>query len=142
LHWAELAQNRFVRVLSSVTLIFSGGTPLLVQIFLIYFGIPQLFSFTLPITISILPVCPCFEFKLRGVYGRDLPFRDPIIDYGQTEAARSLGMSHFQAMRYIILPQAFKVVVPPLGNEFIAMLKDSLCWRLLPLKKLMYTERS
>jgi polar amino acid transport system permease protein len=41
------------------------------------------------------------------------------------EAARSLGMSHLQAMRYIILPQAFKVILPPMGNEFIALLKDS-----------------
>lgn len=47
------------------------------------------------------------------------------IDKGQFEAARSLGMSKFQTMRYIILPQAIKRVLPPLGNDFIAMLKDS-----------------
>lgn len=47
------------------------------------------------------------------------------IPRGQMEAARSVGMSHFQAMRYIILPQAIRVVLPPLGNDFIAMLKDS-----------------
>jgi polar amino acid transport system permease protein len=47
------------------------------------------------------------------------------IPKGQTEAARSLGMSYFQAMRYVILPQAIRVVLPPLGNDFIAMLKDT-----------------
>jgi polar amino acid transport system permease protein len=47
------------------------------------------------------------------------------IDKGQMEAARSLGMSYMQAMRYIILPQAVRRVLPPLGNDFIAMLKDS-----------------
>jgi len=47
------------------------------------------------------------------------------IPRGQTEAARSLGMSYFQSMRYVILPQAIRVVLPPLGNDFIAMLKDS-----------------
>jgi polar amino acid transport system permease protein len=47
------------------------------------------------------------------------------IPKGQNEAARSLGMTHNQAMRHIILPQAFKVVLPPLGNEFISLLKDS-----------------
>jgi ABC-type amino acid transport system permease subunit len=47
------------------------------------------------------------------------------IHRGQMEAARSLGMSYFQAMRYVILPQAIRVVLPPLGNDFIAMLKDS-----------------
>jgi polar amino acid transport system permease protein len=47
------------------------------------------------------------------------------IPKGQMEAARSLGMSYFQAMRYIILPQAVRVILPPIGNEFIALLKDS-----------------
>jgi len=47
------------------------------------------------------------------------------IEHGQMEAARSLGMSYFQAMRYVILPQAIRVILPPLGNDFIAMLKDS-----------------
>jgi polar amino acid transport system permease protein len=47
------------------------------------------------------------------------------IERGQMEAARSLGMSYFQAMRYVILPQAIRVILPPLGNDFIAMLKDS-----------------
>ena len=47
------------------------------------------------------------------------------ISKGQMEAARSLGMTYFQAMRYVILPQAFRVVLPPMGNEFITLLKDS-----------------
>jgi polar amino acid transport system permease protein len=47
------------------------------------------------------------------------------IPKGQMEAARSLGMSYFQAMRHVVLPQAFRVILPPVGNEFISMLKDS-----------------
>ena len=47
------------------------------------------------------------------------------VDIGQTEAGRSLGLNWFQTMRYVVMPQAFKRVIPPLGNEFIAMLKDS-----------------
>ncbi len=47
------------------------------------------------------------------------------IPKGQMEAARSLGMSPFQAMRHVVLPQAFRVILPPMGNEFIALLKDS-----------------
>jgi polar amino acid transport system permease protein len=47
------------------------------------------------------------------------------IPKGQVEAARSLGMTYFQAMRYVILPQAIRVILPPVGNEFIALLKDS-----------------
>ena len=47
------------------------------------------------------------------------------IDKGQTEASRSLGFSHWQTMRYVILPQAWRTILPPVGNEFIALLKDS-----------------
>jgi len=61
------------------------------------------------------------------------------IDRGQTEAARSLGMSHWQSMRYIILPQAIKRVIPPLGNEFIAMLKDSSLVMVIGIEELLYS---
>jgi polar amino acid transport system permease protein len=57
---------------------------------------------------------------------------------GQMEAARSLGMSHFQAMRYIILPQAIRVVLPPLGNDFISMLKDSSLATVLAVRELTH----
>lgn len=61
------------------------------------------------------------------------------IDRGQSEAARSLGMTQGQALRYIILPQAFKRVIPPLGNEFIAMLKDSSLVAVIALEELFYS---
>ncbi len=74
-----------------------------------------------PLARGILGLAICY-----GAYLAEL-FRAGIqsIGRGQMEAARSLGMSYLQAMRYIILPQAFRVVLPPLGNEFIAMLKDT-----------------
>jgi polar amino acid transport system permease protein len=74
-----------------------------------------------PLSRGILGLAICY-----GAYLAEL-FRAGIqsIGRGQMEAARSLGMSYLQAMRYIILPQAFRVVLPPLGNEFIAMLKDT-----------------
>lgn len=61
------------------------------------------------------------------------------IERGQMEAARSLGMSHFQAMRYIILPQAIRVVLPPLGNDFISMLKDSSLATVLAVRELTHS---
>jgi len=60
------------------------------------------------------------------------------IERGQMEAARSLGMSYFQAMRYIILPQAIKRILPPLGNDFIAMLKDSSLISVLAVRELTH----
>ena len=61
-----------------------------------------------------------------GAYGSEV-FRAGIssIHHGQMEAARSLGMNYLQAMRYVILPQAVRVILPPIGNEFVALLKDS-----------------
>lgn len=61
------------------------------------------------------------------------------IERGQMEAARSLGMSHFQAMRYIIMPQAIRVVLPPLGNDFISILKDSSLASILAIRELTHT---
>jgi polar amino acid transport system permease protein len=58
------------------------------------------------------------------------------IERGQMEAARSLGMSHFQAMRHIILPQAIRTVLPPLGNDFISMMKDSSLASILAVREL------
>lgn len=135
----RMAQNKLIRYLSSAYIDFFRGTPLLVQIFLIYFGVPQLFSFTLPDNYQYIAGAIALSLNC-GAYTAEI-FRSGIqsIDYGQAEAARSLGMSHFQSMRYIILPQAFKVVVPPLGNEFIAMLKDSSLLAILAIEELMYT---
>lgn len=59
------------------------------------------------------------------------------VDKGQMEASRSLGMTHRQTMCYIILPQAFRRIIPPLGNEFIAMLKDSSLVSVIALEELM-----
>ncbi len=63
------------------------------------------------------------------------------IPKGQTEAARSLGMSYFQAMRYVILPQAIRRVMPPLGNDFIAMLKDSSLISVIALPEVLQSGR-
>ncbi|MDQ9748624.1 ABC transporter permease subunit, partial [Acinetobacter baumannii] len=59
------------------------------------------------------------------------------VDKGQLEAARSLGMSHKEAMRHVILPQAFKLVIPPLGNEFVMLLKDTSLLAAIGLSEIM-----
>jgi polar amino acid transport system permease protein len=95
------------------------------------------------------------EIDLRGIpsaviglsigYGAYITevFRGGIesIHRGQMEAARSLGMSYFQAMRYVILPQAIRVILPPLGNDFIAMLKDSSLISVIALPELLQRGR-
>ncbi|MCG8483358.1 MAG: amino acid ABC transporter permease [Clostridia bacterium] len=104
------------------------GTPILVQILLFYFGLPQILSsiFNMKVTFTAIVAGMIVCSINSGAYVAEI-FRAGIqsIDKGQMEAARSLGLSHTQAMRYIILPQAFKRVLPPLGNEFIVLLKET-----------------
>lgn len=119
---ARLSKVRIVYLLSTMYVDFIRGTPLLVQIFLIYFALPMLIGKRIDPFIAAITACSVNS----GAYVAEI-FRAGIqsIDKGQMEAGRSLGMTWAQTMRFIILPQAFKRVIPPLGNEFIAMLKDS-----------------
>ena len=98
------------------------GTPMLVQIFLIYFALPMVIGERINPFVAAVAACSINS----GAYVSEI-FRAGIqsVDKGQMEAGRSLGLSWMQTMRYIILPQAFKHVIPPLGNEFISMTKET-----------------
>ena len=119
---ARISHVRLLRMLAEVYVEFFRGTPLLVQIFLFYFALPVLTGQRIDPFIAAISACGINS----GAYVAEI-FRAGIqsVDEGQMEAGRSLGMTWLQTMRYIIVPQAFKRVIPPLGNEFIAMLKDS-----------------
>lgn len=119
---ARLSSNFIVKSLATVYVDFIRGTPLLVQIFIIYFALPLILGQRIDPFIAAITACGINS----GAYVAEI-FRAGIqsIDRGQMEAGRSLGMTWTQTMQYIILPQAFKRIIPPLGNEFIAMLKDS-----------------
>ncbi len=124
-----------LRVLSGLYVLVFRGTPVIVQIFFVYFGANLLFGF------NLIPRTANFGlFQLdgaafagivalsinEGAYMREI-IRAGIdsIDKGQMEAAKSLGMRHGLAMRRIVLPQAARVIVPPLGNEFNNMMKNT-----------------
>ena len=119
---ARICHVKVLRALATVYIDFLRGTPLLVQIFLIYFALPMVVGQRVDPFIAAITACGINS----GAYIAEI-FRAGIqaIDEGQMEAGRSLGMTWVQTMRYIIVPQAFKNIVPPLGNEFIALLKDS-----------------
>ena len=118
----RLSDFRILRWLGNVYVDFIRGTPLLIQIFLVYFALPSIIGHRVVAFFAAISACSINS----GAYVAEV-FRGGIqsIDVGQMEAGRSLGMTWWQTMRYIILPQAFKRIIPPLGNEFIAMLKDS-----------------
>jgi His/Glu/Gln/Arg/opine family amino acid ABC transporter permease subunit len=117
-----LSERRAVRAPARVYVNFFRGTPLIWQLSVFYFG------FLLGLQIRLSPfVAAAIVFALNtGAYAAEV-FRAGIqsIERGQVEAARSLGMSYLQAMRYAIVPQAIRRVIPPLLNEFVILIKDT-----------------
>ena len=116
---AQISRVAFFRIPAKIYVDFLRGTPLLVQIFMIYFALPLLIGTRIDPFIAAIVACSIAyiaEIFRAGIQS---------IDKGQMEAGRSLGLNWSQTMRFIIIPQAFKRIIPPLGNEFIAMLKDS-----------------
>lgn len=112
------------------------GTPLLLQLFIIYYGVSNYVQ---------IPPFPSAVLALgihNGAYIGEI-FRGTIqsISTGQMEAARSIGMSYTMAMKRIILPQAFKRAIPPLGNQFIIALKDSSLASTITVSELLLTSR-
>ena len=97
------------------------GTPLLVQLFIVFFGFPKIGVIIQPIPAGII----VFSLSI-GAYSSEV-FRAAILSIpkGQWEAASSLGMNYARSLKRIILPQAFKISIPPLANSFIALVKDT-----------------
>lgn len=116
----KLSSYQFLKDIATVYITVVRGTPLLVQIFLFYFIVANIFELERFVA-GVLALGIFF-----GAYMAEI-LRGAIqsIDKGQLEAANSLGISNFQAMRYIILPQAFKRALPTLVGEMIALVKDS-----------------
>ncbi|MBQ2381983.1 MAG: amino acid ABC transporter permease [Succinivibrio sp.] len=119
---AELSSYRLLRIPAKVYVDIIRGTPLLVQIFIIYFALPNIINMRIEPYIAAVVACSINS----GAYVAEI-FRSGIqsIDKGQFEAGRSLGLTWPQTMKMIVVPQAFRRTIPQLGNEFIAMLKDS-----------------
>ncbi len=100
---------------------FFRGTPLLLQLFFIYYGLPSLGITMRPSMAAILGLGLNYSAYLAEIIRAGIQS----IGKGQMEAAQVLGMSYVQAMRYVIIPQTYKRILPPVGNEFIALIKDT-----------------
>jgi len=128
-----MKQSKFkpLKVFATAYIEFVRGTPLLVQLFIIYYG--------LPLNLTEIPAGVVALSLNSGAYVAEI-IRSGIeaIDKGQMEAARSLGMTHAQSMRFIILPQAIKNILPVLGNEFITIVKESSIVSVIGVSEIMY----
>jgi polar amino acid transport system permease protein len=135
---ARISANPITQGISGFYVSFFRGTPLIVQMFLIYSALPQVggnLQGSYPGMPDWLEQFYVLEPAIAGTlalglnYGAYLTeiFRAGIqsVSGGQGEAADALGMTYAQKMRKVVLPQAFRVIIPPTGNEFIAMLKDT-----------------
>jgi polar amino acid transport system permease protein len=131
----RISKSKLISGLSTIYVEVVRGIPLLVQLIFWYFAFPSVIQglgnrFNIeslkgylanPIAMAILGLTFCYAAYMSEIYRAGIQS----ISKGQMEAARSLGMSYAQAMRHIILPQALRVILPPVGNEFISLLKDS-----------------
>lgn len=126
---AKRSRFKILRALATVYVDVLRGTPLLVQVLILAYGVPQLIKTTFGIQFNweqriIVGFIAC-GINSSAYMAEIIRSGLQAIDRGQAEAARSLGLSNGQTMRYIIVPQAFKIIVPALGNEFITLIKET-----------------
>ncbi|MNC39162.1 Inner membrane amino-acid ABC transporter permease protein YecS [compost metagenome] len=134
----RMSKWRVLRFIASAWVEFLRGTPMLVQLFLIHYGLPEFGLEFSPIqsgaiTLTINSSAYLAEIFRAGIQG---------VDRGQVEAARSLGMKQGMTMRYIVLPQALKNVLPAIGNEFITIIKESSIVSMIGVADLLFEART
>jgi len=135
---AKLSKNGVIYGLATFYTSLFRGLPLLMQIYIIYLGLPQVGYVIGAVPAGILALSLCY-----GAYMTEI-FRAGIqsISRGQSEGATALGLSSSQTMGLVILPQAMRVIIPPTGNQFIAMLKDSSLVSVVGVWEIMYLART
>ncbi|MHC1742053.1 MAG: amino acid ABC transporter permease [Syntrophobacteraceae bacterium] len=116
----RISKNRVINAIASVYVEVVRGIPLLVQLFYIYYALGRVVRVP-DMVAAITAMAVCYGAYMGEVFRAGIE----AIPGGQTEAARSLGLNKRQTMLHVILPQAWRTILPPVGNEFIALLKDT-----------------
>ena len=131
---ARISQNAYINSVASLYVSLVRGTPLLVQIYFVYLALPQFGVVIDPIPAGILALS--FNY---GAYMTEV-FRAGIqaVPRGQREAGEALGMPERTVMRRIVLPQAFRIVIPAIGNDFVSMIKDSALVSAISVQELLW----
>ena len=137
----KMSKRLVLRKVCSAYVFFFRGTPLLMQLYFIYYGLPQI---TPLLTINNRFIAAFIAFSLNSAAYCAEIIRAAIqsIDRGQFEAARALRLSYAQTMRLVIIPQAIRRLIPPIGNEFIMMLKDASLVSIIALTDITKVTRS
>lgn len=133
----RMARSRLLRWPADLYVSIMRGTPLLVQIFVIYYGLPSIGIEFTPVTAGVLALSlnagAYLSESLRGAIQSIAP--------GQWRASYSLGLSHWQSLRYVVLPQALRVAVPSMSNTLISLIKDTSLVSVITMTELMLTTR-
>jgi polar amino acid transport system permease protein len=137
----KMSKKAWLNRLCSGYVFFFRGTPLLMQLYFIYYGLPQI---TPLLTINNRFAAAFIAFGLNSAAYCAEIIRAAIqsIDKGQFEASRALGMSYAQTMRLVIVPQSIRRLIPPVGNEFIMVLKDASLVSIIALTDITKVTRS
>ena len=133
----RISRNRAINLLASTYVEVIRGIPLLVQLFYIYYALSRFFQIS-GITSAVIAISVCYGAYMGEVFRAGIM----AISKGQSEAARSLGFNRFQTMFYVVLPQAWRTILPPVGNECIAMLKDTSLVSIMAVPDIMQRARS
>ena len=132
---AKIGRSKLLRVLASAYIEIIRGTPALLQLFYIYFVLPAFGIRFDPFMAGVIGLSINYSAYLSEVYRAGIV----AVPKGQVEAAKALGMSRRKMLRLIILPQAIRMVVPPLGNYCISLFKDTSLVSIVTVKELIFT---
>jgi polar amino acid transport system permease protein len=137
----KMSKRKWLNRIASAYIFFFRGTPLLMQLYFIYYGLPQI---TPLLTINNRFIAAFIAFGLNSAAYCAEIIRAAIqsIDKGQFEASRALGFTYAQTMRLIIIPQSIRRLIPPVGNEFIMVLKDASLVSIIALSDITKVTRS
>lgn len=137
----KISRNKIISIIATSYIEFLRGTPLLVQLYIIYFGLPTMgikFPDLGPIPSEYVASVVALSIN-SSAYIAEI-FRSGIqsVDKGQMEASRSLGLGYADTMRFVIVPQAVKNVLPALANEFITLVKESSVLSVIGTQEIMF----
>ena len=131
----RLSKNFVLRDIVAFYVSFIRGTPMLIQIYIVYYSLPFNLSMFMASVVSL-------TVNSSAYIGETVRGGIESIDKGQMEAARSLGMTHWQAMKEIVIPQAIKSILPSLCNQFIILIKNTSMMSVIGVHELMYNSNT
>jgi len=137
----KMSKKAFLNKICGAYVFFFRGTPLLMQLYFVYYGLPQI-SAALTINDRFLAAFIAFTLNSAAYCAEIIRAAIQSIDKGQFEASHALGLSYPQALRLVIIPQSIRRLIPPVGNEFIMMLKDASLVSIIALTDITKATRS